>query len=150
MHCNLNLSSVDLDLFIFYWIIESSANKTMHTVTWNKKIVITVCTVIVILFMTLIFNRKSQPPRSRTGMLKNGHSYSFSPPIVGVDPAIIDRPLQEKNRIRTFALKRDGFYISGQKTRILSGAVHYFRIVPEYWLDRLIRLKSAGLNTVET
>lgn len=34
--------------------------------------------------------------------------------------------------------------------RILSGAIHYFRVVPEYWEDRLIKLKACGLNTVET
>ena len=28
--------------------------------------------------------------------------------------------------------------------------MHYFRIPPEYWRDRLLKLKAAGLNTVET
>lgn len=34
--------------------------------------------------------------------------------------------------------------------RILSGSMHYFRIVPEYWGDRLLKLKACGFNTVET
>ena len=34
--------------------------------------------------------------------------------------------------------------------RIISGAVHYFRVVPEYWEDRLLKLKACGFNTVET
>ncbi|ESO09774.1 hypothetical protein HELRODRAFT_195009 [Helobdella robusta] len=42
------------------------------------------------------------------------------------------------------------FYLKGEKIRILSGAVHYFRIVPDYWLDRLQKLKFCGLNCVET
>lgn len=42
------------------------------------------------------------------------------------------------------------FYLNGQPFRIFSGAVHYFRIVPEYWEDRLRKLKACGLNTVET
>ena len=33
---------------------------------------------------------------------------------------------------------------------IRSGAIHYFRVMPEYWEDRLFKLKAAGLNTVET
>ena len=33
---------------------------------------------------------------------------------------------------------------------IYSGAMHYFRTVPEYWEDRLTKLKAAGFNTVET
>ena len=42
------------------------------------------------------------------------------------------------------------FAIDGQETKLLSGAIHYFRVVPEYWEDRLIKLKACGLNTVET
>ncbi len=38
----------------------------------------------------------------------------------------------------------------GKPFRILSGALHYFRVVPEYWEDRLRKFKACGLNTVET
>lgn len=34
--------------------------------------------------------------------------------------------------------------------QIISGAIHYFRVVPEYWEDRLLKLKACGFNTVET
>lgn len=34
--------------------------------------------------------------------------------------------------------------------RMMSGAIHYFRVVPEYWQDRLLKLKACGFNTVET
>jgi hypothetical protein len=44
----------------------------------------------------------------------------------------------------------NSFFLDGKKIRLLSGAVHYFRIVPEYWEDRLLRLKACGLNCVET
>lgn len=40
--------------------------------------------------------------------------------------------------------------LGDQPFRILSGAIHYFRIVPEYWRDRLLKLKACGFNTVET
>ena len=42
------------------------------------------------------------------------------------------------------------FLLDGKPFRILSGAIHYFRVVPEYWKDRLLKLKAMGLNTVET
>ncbi|GIN74631.1 beta-galactosidase [Bacillus sp. J14TS2] len=42
------------------------------------------------------------------------------------------------------------FLLDGKEIRLLSGAMHYFRTVPEYWEDRLLKLKAAGLNTVET
>ena len=45
---------------------------------------------------------------------------------------------------------RDNFYLNGEPFKIISGAVHYFRIVPEYWRDRLEKLKAMGANTVET
>lgn len=42
------------------------------------------------------------------------------------------------------------FYLDGGKINIYSGAMHYFRIPHEYWEDRLLKLKAAGFNTVET
>ncbi len=42
------------------------------------------------------------------------------------------------------------FHLNGKPFRILSGAMHYFRIPPEYWEDRLRKLRAMGLNTVET
>lgn len=47
-------------------------------------------------------------------------------------------------------LKNKQFYMDGKPFRIFSGAMHYFRTVPEYWEDRLLKLKLAGFNTVET
>ncbi|SDS33327.1 glycoside hydrolase family 35 protein [Microterricola viridarii] len=46
---------------------------------------------------------------------------------------------------------RDGaFRRGGEEHRILSGAIHYFRVRPELWHDRLLRLRALGLNTIET
>lgn len=45
---------------------------------------------------------------------------------------------------------RDNFYMDGKPVKIISGAFHYFRTVPEYWRDRLEKLKNLGCNTVET
>lgn len=42
------------------------------------------------------------------------------------------------------------FLLDGQPFRILSGAIHYFRVPREYWQDRLIKLKACGFNTLET
>ncbi len=49
----------------------------------------------------------------------------------------------------TFEVK-ETFYLDGKPFQIISGSIHYFRIVPEYWRDRLEKLKSLGMNTVET
>lgn len=46
---------------------------------------------------------------------------------------------------------RDGhLFRDGEPHRILSGAVHYFRIHPDQWEDRLRRLAAMGANTVDT
>ncbi|MEV4596720.1 beta-galactosidase family protein [Amycolatopsis sp. NPDC049253] len=42
------------------------------------------------------------------------------------------------------------FLLDGKPFQIISGAVHYFRIHPDQWRDRLERLRALGLNTVET
>jgi beta-galactosidase len=38
----------------------------------------------------------------------------------------------------------------GRPHRVLSGSLHYFRVHPEQWTDRLERLAALGLNTVDT
>ncbi len=45
---------------------------------------------------------------------------------------------------------KDKFYLDGKEFKIISGAFHYFRTVPEYWQDRLEKLRNMGCNTVET
>lgn len=42
------------------------------------------------------------------------------------------------------------FFLNGKEFRILSGSIHYFRVRPEYWRDRLKKLRAMGANTVET
>ena len=50
----------------------------------------------------------------------------------------------------TFTYDETQFLLDGKPFRIISGAMHYFRIVPEYWEDRLKKLKACGFNTLET
>lgn len=44
----------------------------------------------------------------------------------------------------------DGFLRDGEQHLVISGAIHYFRVHPEQWRDRLRRLVAMGCNTVET
>lgn len=44
----------------------------------------------------------------------------------------------------------DGFRLDGEPFRILSGGLHYFRVHPHQWRDRLHKARLMGLNTVET
>ena len=47
-------------------------------------------------------------------------------------------------------IENNSFVIDGKKINIYSGAIHYFRSMPDRWEDLLLKLKAAGLNTVET
>ncbi|MFJ2189033.1 beta-galactosidase family protein [Kitasatospora sp. NPDC087861] len=44
----------------------------------------------------------------------------------------------------------DGFRLDDRPLRIISGGLHYFRVHPEQWADRLHKARLMGLNTVET
>lgn len=43
----------------------------------------------------------------------------------------------------------EGFRRDGRPHQIIAGAIHYFRIHPDQWDDRLARLRAMGLNTVD-
>ena len=45
---------------------------------------------------------------------------------------------------------REDFYLNGKPFKILSGAIHYFRVHPDDWYHSLYNLKAMGFNTVET
>ena len=49
-----------------------------------------------------------------------------------------------------FEIKDKKFVVNGEPINLYSGAIHYFRVLPEYWEDRLTKLNLAGFNTVET
>lgn len=42
------------------------------------------------------------------------------------------------------------FTLNGQNITLYSGAIHYFRVPPAAWRDRLRKARAAGLNVVET
>ena len=52
--------------------------------------------------------------------------------------------------MRTFKIQDGSFLLDGEEFRVLSGAMHYFRVHPDLWRHRLAMLRAMGLNTVET
>jgi beta-galactosidase GanA len=53
-------------------------------------------------------------------------------------------------QVRSFRLGESDFLLDGRPFRIMAGEIHYQRIPREYWADRLLKVKAAGLNTVGT
>ncbi len=43
-----------------------------------------------------------------------------------------------------------GFLINGKRTFIVSGSMHYARVPRALWRDRLLKMKRAGFNTVQS
>jgi len=50
----------------------------------------------------------------------------------------------------SFILQNDRFVKDGQPIQILSACVHYARVRPELWQDRLERIYAMGANAIET
>ncbi|KAI3434573.1 hypothetical protein D9Q98_002644 [Chlorella vulgaris] len=49
----------------------------------------------------------------------------------------------------TFTIANNRFILDGEHHRLISGSMHYFRIHPAQWKDRLERAAAMGINTVE-
>ena len=49
-----------------------------------------------------------------------------------------------------FKVGETDFLLDGRPVRLLSGALHYFRVHEEHWGHRLAMLRAMGLNCVET
>lgn len=54
-----------------------------------------------------------------------------------------------QHNARTFAIANDRFIKDGKPFRIVSGEIHYSRVPVAYWRDRLLRVRSMGLNTIQ-
>lgn len=66
----------------------------------------------------------------------------------GLHPA---RPLSSKAQyVSTFSIGDTDFLRDGRPHQIISGAIHYFRVHPDQWRDRIRKGRLMGLNTVET
>lgn len=49
-----------------------------------------------------------------------------------------------------FKVVKNQFYKDGKPVKLISGAVHYFRNMPDTWLDIFKKMKALGCNCVET
>ncbi len=52
--------------------------------------------------------------------------------------------------VSRFEIGEEDFLLDGQPFRVLSGAIHYFRVHPDHWADRIRKARLMGLNTIET
>lgn len=50
----------------------------------------------------------------------------------------------------TFEVRGNQFIKDGKEIKIISGAVHYFRNMPDTWRDIFKKLRAIGCNCVET
>lgn len=50
----------------------------------------------------------------------------------------------------SFSIGDADFLLDGRPHRILAGAIHYFRVHPDQWADRIRKARLMGLNTIET
>ena len=59
--------------------------------------------------------------------------------------------LRDGHAARLFCVDRERkiFLKDGEPFRYVSGSIHYFRVHPGLWEDRLSRMKAAGLNAIQ-
>jgi len=50
---------------------------------------------------------------------------------------------------REFKIENNSFVKDGEIIQIVSSELHYFRIHPSYWADRLQRVRALGANTIQ-
>ncbi len=50
----------------------------------------------------------------------------------------------------TFDIGTEDFLLDGRRMQVVSGALHYFRVHPDQWADRIRKARLMGLNTIET
>ncbi|BDZ42180.1 beta-galactosidase [Paraoerskovia sediminicola] len=50
----------------------------------------------------------------------------------------------------TFAIGETDFLLDDKPFQVISGALHYFRVHPDLWEDRIHKARLMGLNTIET
>ncbi|XP_075226343.1 ectoderm-expressed 3 [Lycorma delicatula] len=58
--------------------------------------------------------------------------------------------VEKQNRSFVIDYDTDQFLLDGKPFRYVSGEIHYFRMPRIYWEDRLIKIRAAGLNAVQT
>ena len=51
---------------------------------------------------------------------------------------------------RSFTIGDADFLLDGEPFRVLSGAIHYFRVHPDQWANRIRKARLMGLNSIET
>ncbi|KAM9975015.1 hypothetical protein ACTFIW_008488 [Dictyostelium discoideum] len=63
----------------------------------------------------------------------------------------------EQQSTNSFYIENGNFLMNNQgnggslnQYQIISGSFHYFRCLPELWVDRLTKMKACGLNTIQT
>ncbi|KAG2728794.1 hypothetical protein I3760_01G220900 [Carya illinoinensis] len=79
-------------------------------------------------------------------------------PVFAPLPSLSSHPNQSRHHssrhkkatARNFEISNDMFWKDGQPFQIIGGDLHYFRVLPQYWEDRLLRAKALGLNTIQT
>jgi beta-galactosidase len=50
----------------------------------------------------------------------------------------------------TFEIGESDFLLDGRPHQVISAALHYFRVHPDQWADRIHKARLMGLNTIET
>ncbi|GAU98931.1 hypothetical protein RvY_10003 [Ramazzottius varieornatus] len=72
---------------------------------------------------------------------------------IGILLAVADGRWQEEEEVNkrpSFTVGKNTFLRDGQPFQLISGTIHYWRHLPEYWEDTFSKMRAAGLNALQT
>ena len=133
---------------LLLWILSSAFDSSLEVGGFTKKKMSGLCDIFVTLAAILaVFSVRQSAGVSPPPTV----SYFFFLQIQFVhllSPILIS--WQENGRSFTIDYENNQFLKDGKPFRYVSGAMHYFRVPRQYWEDRMIKMRAAGLNALET
>ncbi|KAI2528728.1 galactosidase beta 1, partial [Homo sapiens] len=103
-------------------------------------------------FLPWAFHLPRQAPKSQLPLHKRGTKTAPNEHASSNRSGRRRRRQQWNATQRMFEIdySRDSFLKDGQPFRYISGSIHYSRVPRFYWKDRLLKMKMAGLNAIQT
>ncbi|XP_066506979.1 beta-galactosidase-1-like protein 2 [Hoplias malabaricus] len=89
--------------------------------------------------------------------VRSSHIRCYVALFLSITGVIIYRHLSGQGRERMRLSRSEGlsvnssqFSLGGEPFRLLGGELHYFRVPRAYWMDRMMKMKACGINTLTT
>ncbi|XP_010627955.1 beta-galactosidase isoform X3 [Fukomys damarensis] len=94
--------------------------------------------------------KRALQERPDINLILSGHTHAGQLFPWNVAAYLLNPFFNASQRMFEIDYSRDRFLKDGQPFRYISGSIHYSRVPRFYWVDRLLKMKMAGLNAIQT